>query len=161
MIASSLTGDNNYFEDFETGMLIKHARGKTVTELENVLVTNMVMNTAQAHFNEHSMSDSAYNQRIVFGGCTISLVIGLSSQDTSENALMELGLNKIRLKSPVFHGDTLYAYTEVLAKTLLSRPDAGEILFKHWGVNQREEVVFEGERRSLIKRKSYWLKPTN
>ncbi len=47
----------------------------------------------------------------------------------------------------MFHGDTLYAFTEVLAKTDAERPDAGIVTFKHWGVNQKDEVVFEGERR--------------
>ena len=32
---ASLTGASNYFEDFEVGMAIRHARGKTVTPLEN------------------------------------------------------------------------------------------------------------------------------
>jgi len=155
MNIDALTGNDNYFEDFTVGEVMKHARGKTVSEIENVQVTNMVMNTAQAHFNEHSMLDTRFQKRIVFGGCTAALVIGLTSQDTSENALMELGLDKIRFKAPVFHGDTLYAYTEVLKLSESDRDDAGEVLFRHWGVNQNQVVVFEGERRTLIKRRNY------
>ena len=49
----SLTGRDNYFEDFNLGDVYEHARGKTVGGLDNVLITNLVMNTAQAHFNEH------------------------------------------------------------------------------------------------------------
>ena len=41
-----LTSNDNYFEDFEVGQTIRHARGKTMTPLENVNITNMVMNTA-------------------------------------------------------------------------------------------------------------------
>jgi len=43
---SDLTGNANYFEDFKVGEVIRHARGKTVEGLENVLITNLVMNTA-------------------------------------------------------------------------------------------------------------------
>jgi len=64
-------------------------------------------------------------------------------------------LDKIRLKNPVFHGDTLYAYTEVLNKQDSERSDAGVVTFKHWGVNQHDKVVFEGERRVLIKRRNH------
>ena len=32
---------------------MQHARGKTVEPMEQVRITNVVMNTAQAHFNEH------------------------------------------------------------------------------------------------------------
>lgn len=53
----------------------------------------------------------------------------------------------MRFKAPVFHGDTLYAYTEVLAKEDAERDDAGIVRFKHWGLNQDGAVVFEGERR--------------
>ena len=67
---SSLTGSDNYFEHFEVGAVWRHARGKTVTPLENVLITNMVMNTAQGHFNEDAMAKSAFGGILVYGGVT-------------------------------------------------------------------------------------------
>ena len=156
MKTQALTGSGNYFEDFVPGTVMRHARGKTVEALENVLITNLVMNTAQGHFNEHAMKGSRFGQRLTFGGVTASLIIGLAAQDTAENALAELALDKIRFSVPVFHGDTLYAFTEVLALTPAERPDAGIVTFRHWGVNQDQKVVFEGERRVLIKRRSHW-----
>ena len=156
MKLAALTGQNNYFEDFVPGTLMRHARGKTVEAIENVILTNLVMNTAQAHFNEHAMKDNRFGQRLTFGGVTLSLIIGLSAQDTAENALAELSLDKIRVSDPVFHGDTLYAFTEVLSAGPSDREDAGIVQFRHWGVNQDDKVVFEGERRVLIKRRSHW-----
>ncbi len=157
----ALTGSNNYFEDFQVGQVLKHARGKTMCEQDNVGITLQVLNTAEGHFNEDIMQKNAmgrgWNTRLQFGGVTIAMVIGLAMQDTGENALRELALDKIRLKSPVFHGDTLYAYTEVLRKEDSDREDAGVVTFKHYGVNQKDEVVFEGERQVLIKRKSHFL----
>ena len=50
---SALTGKHNYFEDFTVGDVMKHARGKTVEPMEQVWITNVTMNTAEAHFNEH------------------------------------------------------------------------------------------------------------
>ncbi|MER3399431.1 MAG: acyl dehydratase [Chloroflexota bacterium] len=154
-----LTGQNNYFEDFNVGDVYAHARGKTVTEMDNVLITNLVMNTAQGHFNEHRMQSGPLGRRIVFGGVTASLVVGLSMEDTGENALAELGLDRVRFLKPVFHGDTLYAYTQVLEKADGDRPDAGIVRFKHWGLNQKGEVAFEAERTVLIKRRSHWVAP--
>jgi itaconyl-CoA hydratase len=149
----SLTGSDNYFEDFTVGDVYRHARGKTVTEMDNVLITNLVMNTAQGHFNEDSMSRTEFGQRITFGGITAAMVIGLASQDTGENAIAELGLDGITFRSPVFHGDTLYAFTEVRGKEDGDRADGGIVEFAHWGVNQRDEVVFEGVRRVLVRRR--------
>jgi acyl dehydratase len=154
----SLTGRANYFEDFNVGDRFRHARGTTVGEVENQLLTKLVMNTADAHFNEDTMSRSPFGGRLVFGLVTGSIVMGLATQDVAENALAEVGLDKLRFRAPVHHGDTLYAYTEVLSKKDSDREDAGEACFKHWGVNQEGKVVFEGERTVLIKRRSHWVK---
>ena len=147
----ALTSANNYFEDFEVGQKIRHARGATIDEVENQLLTKLVMNTAQGHWNEDSMSKSPYGQRLVFGFITASMVIGLATQDTAENAIKELGLNNLKFKKPVFHGDTVYAYTEVLGKE--DTGEGGVVTFKHWGLNQEKVMVFEGERRVLIKKR--------
>jgi len=147
----NLTGKNNWFEDFQPGMVIRHSRGKTMCENDNVGITLQVLNTAQAHFNEDAMKDS-FGRRLQFGGVTIAMVIGLAMQDTGENALRELGLDQIRLKTSVFHGDTLYAYSEVVEKKDVDA-GSGEVLFRHWGVNQKDEVVFEGLRRAQIRKR--------
>ena len=156
MKLNTLTGRDNYFEDFEVGTVMKHWRGKTLEPLEQVLITNMVMNSASGHFDEVRMKDTEFKKRLSFGGVNISLVVGLAAQDTAENAIAELGMDKIRLTNPVFHGDTLYAYTEVLEIKPSDRDDAGIVRFKHYGVNQDEKIVFEGERTVLIKRRSHW-----
>jgi itaconyl-CoA hydratase len=157
MKLSDLTGKTNYFEDFTVGQVIRHARGKTVEGLENVLITNLVMNTAQGHFNEHAMKTSPYGGRLSYGGVNFSLVMGLAMQDTGENALAELSMDNIRLQNPVVHGDTLYAFSEVLAKEdAPDRDDAGVVTFCHYGVNQDDKQVFQGDRCMLIKRRSHW-----
>lgn len=153
---SSLTGKDNYFEDFEVGATYEHARGKTVTEMDGVLITNLVMNTAQGHFNEDQMSKGPMGQRIVFGGVTAAMVVGLAMQDTGEQALAELSMTGVRFKVSVHHGDTLYAFTEVLEKRETDRADAGIVRFAHRGLNQHGKVVFEGERTVLVKRRSHW-----
>lgn len=151
-----LTGLSNWFEDFPVGRRWRHARGATVGEVENNLVTKQVMNTAQGHWNEDVMRGSPLGDgRLVFGLVTASLVFGLASQDTSENALREVGCSGLRFQAPVHLGDTVYAYTEVLsAKPAADRDDAGVVTFKHWGVTQDARVVFEGERTVLVKRRT-------
>jgi len=156
MKTSTLTGKDNYFEDFEVGAVYAHARGKTVGETENVLITNLVMNSADAHFNEHKMKSTPFGRRISYGGVNLSLMLGLAAQDTAEQALQELGMDGIRFSAPVYHGDTVYAYSEVLEAKDSDRPDAGEVRFKHWGANQYGHIVCEGERRVLVKRRSHW-----
>ena len=163
-----LTSGDNFFEDFEVGQTIKHFRGKTVTNLENVNFTNMVMNTAQGHFNEHLASGAVFGKNaapitgmagsavISYGGVNFSIVLGLASQDTIENALAELGLDDIKLRHPVLHGDTIYAYSRVLEKRDADQDDAGIVVFQHWGINQNDKIIAELQRTALIKRRSHW-----
>lgn len=157
--AATLTGSDNYFEDFEVGQKMRHARGSTVGEVESQLLTKLVMNSADAHFNEHKMKQTPFGQRLVFGLVTGSLVIGLTTQDTAENALAELRMDKLKFRAPVFLGDTLTAYTEVLETREADRDDAGIVRFRHWGLKQDDTVVFEGQREVLLKRRSHWVKP--
>ena len=156
---SKLTGRDTYFEDFKVGQTMRHMRGKTVSEVENVLITNMVMNTAQGHFNEHFMQTvgaKLYPRIISYGGVNLSIVFGLATQDTCENALAELGMDNIKFTTPVGHGDTIYAVTKVLEVRESDREDAGIVRFANVGVNQQNVVVAEGERTVLIKRRSHW-----
>jgi itaconyl-CoA hydratase len=150
---SDLTGKDNYFEDFVPGAIMRHARGKSIEAAEHVMMTNLVMNSAQGHFNEEAARATPFGRRMTFGGYTAALVIGLSSQDTSENALAELSLHKIRFATPVFAGDTIIAFTKVLGVSEADDPAAGIVHFKHWGVNQDDKIVFEGERKVLVKRR--------
>jgi itaconyl-CoA hydratase len=139
-----------WFEDFTVGTTYEHARGKTVSELDNVLITNMVLNTAEPHFNEDfAAKDPLFRQRIVFGGINIAMVIGLSAQDTARHAIREIGMDNIRLFAPVYHGDTLYAFSEVLGAERSSQ-DAGTVTFRHSGYNQNDTLVFMGDRTVLV-----------
>ena len=141
-----------YFEDFDLGATYRHARGKTVKESDAVTICNLVLNTAEGHFNDHKMASLPIGQSVVFGGVTISMIIGLASQDTAGNAIRELGMNNIKLLSPVKHGDTLYAFSKVLEKELTE--EGGMITFTHYGINQNQTLVFQGNRSVLLKTKA-------
>jgi acyl dehydratase len=155
---AALTSATGYFEDFAVGQRIRHARGATVGEVENGLISKQVMNTAQAHWNEHYLTGGPLGSgRVVFGLITASVVFGLASQDTAEQALAELGCTGLRFRAPVHHGDTLYAYTEVIGvEPTADRVDAGVVTFRHWGVTHDDRVVFTGVRDVLLKRRSHW-----
>ena len=153
----NLTANDNFFENFGVGDVYKHARGKTVTENEAVTLCHLVMNTASGHFNDdmmkraHDAGVAHVNRALVYGGVTISITIGLAHQDTGEQVIREVGMTNIKLLGPVLHGNTLYAYTEVLEKKDVD-DRSGEITFRHYGVDQDENVVFQGDRIVLMKK---------
>jgi itaconyl-CoA hydratase len=154
---SALLGQTGWFEDFAVGQRIRHARQSTLGDVEASFLAKQAMNTAQAHFNETFLDGHPLGPgRLVFGLATTSTVFGLAAQDTTEHCLAELSYDQIKFRSPVRHGDTLTAYTEVIAVEDADRPDAGVVTFQHWGVRQDGVVVAEGRRRVLIKRKKHW-----
>ena len=138
-----------FFEEFTPGRRLRHQRGATISDVENNLVTKMVMNTAEGHWNEFAMRNGPLGDgRIVFGLVTASLVFGL------------LQCGGLRFSGPVHVGDTLYAYTEVVdCRESADRDDAGIVEFHHWGLLDDDQVVFEGNRTVLLKRRSHWAAP--
>lgn len=147
-----MTGFGPYLEDFEPGDLVRHGRGKTLTQVETTTLTHLSMNTSDGHFDAHRYGQTAWGGTMVYGGITAAVVIGLSMEDTATAAIRELGVADVRLRAPVADGDTLYAYSEVVSAE--GRDDrCGEVVFRHTGVNQRDEIVFTCERRVLVRRR--------
>lgn len=155
-----ITSEDNYFEDFEIGDEYEHARGKTIGEYENHWITHVTMNTAEGHFNEDRMSGSDSpigGSRVVVGYLVFSTVVGLASEDTSENAITDVSYDDIRLTAPTRHGDTVYASSKVLnKKPSEDRDDAGIVEFEIIGTNQNDEQVCELKREVLVKKKADW-----
>ena len=155
-----ITGSGNYFEDFSLGDVYEHARGRTVTDFDNYAMTHLSMNTASVHFNLEASTqllDGRFIERLVPGPFTLALVVGLTSEDMSENALMDVGLTGLRLTNPVFAGDTLYAKSEILElKASEDRDDVGQMTYKFTAWNQTRQTVAEGQRTVLVKRRSHW-----
>lgn len=155
----AITGRSNYFEHFKVGDIYEHARGRTVINWDNYALTHLSMNTASAHFDiVQSMSAKALKlrERIVAGPCTLNIVVGLTTEDMSENAFMDVAITGIRLLTPVFQGDTLYARSEVLELSESGRSDAGLMRYRFTGLNQDGKDVAMGERTVLLKRFSHW-----
>ena len=106
-----------YFEELEVGMKFKHALGRTVTEMDNVLFSALTMNTQPLHVDEHFASKTEFGQRLVNGLYTLGLVVGLTVSELTEGTIVaNLGYDKVVHPNPVFHGDTIYAESEIIEK---------------------------------------------
>ena len=140
-----------FFEDFEVGQRFRSRFGRTITETDNVWFSALTHNTNPAHFDAEYAAGTRFGQRLVNSCFTLSLVVGLSVADTSENATANLEWHTVRLPSPVFHGDTIWAESEVLAvRRSTSRPTVGIIEIRTRGINQRTEVVCEFRRSFMV-----------
>ncbi|MCP5368800.1 MAG: MaoC family dehydratase [Hyphomicrobiales bacterium] len=145
-----------YYDQFEEGMEFHHALTRTVTEMDNVLFCAMTHNPQPLHLDEEFASKTEFGQRIVNSLFTLGLVIGVTVGDTTLGTTIgNLGMNDVRFKNPVFHGDTIRAVTRVKEmRPSKSRPDAGLIVFEHIGYNQRDEEVAYCTRTAFMRRQT-------
>ncbi len=141
-----------YFEDLEVGQHFQHPRGRTITEMDNVLFSSLTMNTQPLHVDEEFAQNTVFGQRLVNGIFTLGLVVGLSVPDLTEGTIVaNLGYDKVVHPHPVFHGDTIRVETEVLEKRAsASKPDRGIVRLRQIGRKQTGEIVVELERTVLF-----------
>lgn len=140
-----------YYEEFEVGDVYEHRPGRTVTQVDNAWFTLLTMNTHPLHFDETYGADSEFGQCLVNSTLTLAIVTGMSVSDVSYKTIANLGWDDIKLTNPVYHGDTLFARSEVLDKRESeSRPGQGIVTVKTTGVKQTGEEVIEFERTMLI-----------
>lgn len=141
-----------YFEDLHVGQQFRHPLGRTISEADNLLFSALTMNTQPLHINEDFASRTSFGRRIVNGIFTLGLVVGLSVGELTEGTIVaNLSYERVSHPNPVFHGDTLYAESEVLdLRPSRSRPECGIVRLKQTGRNQNGEVVIELERTVLF-----------
>lgn len=145
---------SRFFEDLEVGDIYRSRFGRTVTELDNVLFTTLTMNTNELHFNADYAARTRWGKVLVNSCFTLALVTGLSVQDVTEHAAANLEWTDVKLPSPVFYGDTLWAESEILAKReSSSNPSVGIVSWRTRGINQRQEVVIEFKRTVMVYRR--------
>jgi acyl dehydratase len=144
-----------YFEDLNVGDKFRHATGRTLTEMDNVLFSALTLNTQPLHINEDFAARTEFGQRIVNGLFTLALVVGLSVSELTEGTIVaNLGYDNVKHPNPAFHGDTIYAETEVLEKReSKSRPEAGLVRLRHIGRKPDGTVVVELERTVMFLKK--------
>lgn len=144
-----------YFEELEIGQRFRHALGRTVTEMDNVLFSALTMNTQPLHLNEDFAGKTEFGQRIVNGIFILGLVVGLSVPELTEGTIVAtVGYDRVVNPHPVFHGDTIYAETEILEKRdSKSRPEVGIVRLKHTGRKPDGTIVIELERTAMFMRR--------
>ena len=145
-----------FYEDFEVGDVYKHPYGRTVTETDDVWFTNLTMNVNPMHFNEAYASETEFGERLVNGTFVIALAVGMSVMDVSMNATANLGYDDIRHCGPVFHGDTIFAESEVLSKRESeSRDHVGMVTTELRAYNQDGDLVLSLERTPMVLKREY------
>ncbi|WP_438493924.1 MaoC family dehydratase [Streptomyces asiaticus] len=143
------------YDDFTIGDVFEHRPGRTVTEMDNVLMSMLSMNASPLHIDASYCEQTPWGRPLVSSLVTLSIVGGMTARSTSGQAVANLGWKNIILSAPVFAGDTLYAETEILDKRLSrSRPGEGIVSCRTTGAKSTGEVVITFERSFLVRTRS-------
>ena len=147
-----------YFEDFIDGHVFAHRLTRTVTQMDNMLFSNMTLNPQPLHIDAHfCATETEWGRPIVNSLFTLGLMIGISVNDTTVGTTIgNLGMTDVRFPKPVFAGDTLRAHTKVVSlRESKSRPDAGLVEFEHTCLKQTGEAVAICRRTALMRKKRH------
>ena len=117
------TGSALLWDDYAIGEKIDHIDGTTIEDAEHMMATRLYHNTARVHFNQFAEAKGRFGRRLVYGGHVISIARALSYNGLA-SALALAAINGGRHVNPVFAGDTIFSWSEVLDKA--SIPNANE-----------------------------------
>ena len=138
-------------EEFVVGDVYEHRPGRTITEADNIQFSLLTMNAHPMHCDHAFAAKSEFGKPLVNSALTLAIVVGMTVNDVSAQAIANLGWREIKLTAPVFPGDTIYARSEVIqVRESKSRSDQGIVTTRTEGYKEDGTVFLTFERASLI-----------
>ena len=143
-----------YFDDFPVGHLYEHPLTRTVTQMDNMLFSNMTLNPQPLHIDRHFCEqETEWGQPLMNSLFTIGLMIGIMVNDlTVGTTIANLGMTEVKFPHPLFEGDTVHCTTEVAGKReSKSHPGAGIVELHHRAFKQDGTMVAECRRQAFMR----------
>src|SRR4026209_1569885 len=92
----------HHFEDFAVGTTFEHRLTRTVTQMDNMLFSNMTLNPQPLHIDRHfCATETEWGQPLMNSLFTLGLMIGMSVSDLSTGTtIANLGMQETRFPHP-------------------------------------------------------------
>ena len=140
-----------WLDDFIEGQVLAHPRGFTFQRSDMRGFATTFMQTNPIYLNvevakAHGFTDIPASPQMVF-----NVVLSLGVQNNSEKAMANLGYYQARFLRPVYAGDTLRAMSQVVSQRDRGADKPGIVHVRTVGVNQRDEVVLQYERKIMVR----------
>ena len=145
-------GEAVYFEDIRVGEEYS-SPGRTVTEADIVIFAGLSGDYNVLHTDAEHMKASLFGERIAHGLLGLSIQQGLLSRDMPAWANESLAGLRWKFKGPIKIGDTIHVRARVAAKKDGPGPGRGTVTMARTVLNQRGEVVQEGETEHAVERR--------
>ena len=139
-----------YLDELDPGQVFEHPRGFTFTTTNMLDFARTYMQANPLYLNAeyaraHGFADLPASPQMVF-----NVTLSLGVQNDSEKAIANLGYYQVQFLRPVYPGDTLRAFTKVLERKDRGADKPGIARIRTVGVNQRDEVVLQYERKIFV-----------
>jgi acyl dehydratase len=143
-----------WFEDYQVGSAGETA-GRTITESDVMNFAGVTGDFNELHTNAELMRDSPFGARLAHGALVLSVVTGLRQQSGQFDGTIvaPVEIRSWRYRAPVYINDTIRARSEVIELRETSTRERGILIEQISVVNQRDEVVQEGEMVTLLRRR--------
>jgi acyl dehydratase len=141
-----------YFDEIEVGEEYE-SPGRTVTETDIVIFAGLSGDYNILHTDAEFMKQSTFGERIAHGLLGLSIQAGLFTRAALPYATIALTDLRWKFKGPIKIGDTIRVRARVSGKKETSKPDRGVITVERRVLNQRDELVQEGETDLMVERR--------
>jgi acyl dehydratase len=141
-----------YFDEIEVGEEYE-SPGRTVTETDIVMFAGLSGDYNILHTDAEFMKQSIFGERIAHGLLGLSIQSGLFTRATLPYATIALAGLRWKFKGPIKIGDTIRVRARVSGKKETDKPERGLVTLERRVLNQRDEVVQEGETDLLVERR--------
>ena len=121
---------------------------KTILDSDNHLFCLLTGNHHPAHIDHEYAKKTKHGKPLVVGTYIFSLVVGMSVDDISREAIANLSYDSIIHHKPVFVGDTIRAESEIMSIKKQKTTFVKHV--KTTAYNQHDEKVLSYERKILF-----------
>jgi acyl dehydratase len=144
--------DRRHFDEIEVGEEYE-SPGRTVTEADIVIFAGLSGDYNVLHTDAEFMKRSIFGERIAHGLLGLAIQSGLLMRAMRPYATIAFTGLRWKFKGPIKIGDTIRVRARVIEKKDASKPDRGVVTLSRQVVNQRGEVVQEGETDIMVARR--------
>jgi acyl dehydratase len=141
-----------YFEEIQVGESYE-SPGRTITEADIVMFAGLSGDYNVIHTDAEYMKTSIFGERIAHGLLGLSIQAGLLGRAMAPYASLGVAGLRWKFKNPIKIGDTIRVRGTVTGKKDTDQTTRGIVTLERTVVNQRDEVVQEGETDLLVERR--------
>jgi len=144
------TNPGRFFEDFRLGQTLVHATPRTVTEGDRGLYASLYPSRFALQSSDRFAQMSGFEESPLDDLMAFHIAFGKTVPDISLNAVANLGYADCRFLKPIFPGDTLRTFSEVIGLKQNSNGKNGIVYVRSTAVDQMDDPVLTWVRWVMV-----------